>query len=188
MGMVEMGMASMRARLLLARNIHAVLRARGEDQTSLAAWCHKKPSWINKILAGKRPMHIDDFDRVADFLGLSVYQLFQPGISQLTERRKIHDRRIRRERRIGHAERLITLRASPATGERHEPTPRTPAAPTLSEPVRQLIADATHQLNLLLKEADPGRQAPPPSPALTKTRARRRAHGRSDAPPDPEVK
>lgn len=165
-------MQPMKARLLLARNIHAVLVARGENQTALAAWCRKKPSWINKILAGKRPLHIDDFDRVADFLGLSVYQLFQPGISALTERRKSAERRAGSDRRIGHAERTIQLRDAPQGG-RHEKAPSEAAKAAISDEVRDRLTEAWRSIDSLLQEAQPGRQAPTGSAPSTKPRARR---------------
>lgn len=152
---VENGMQSIKARTLLARNIHAILTARGEDQTALAAWCRHKSSWINKILAGKRPMHIDDFDRVADFLGISVYQLFLPGISALTERRRPGDRRSNRERRIGHVERIIVRADSAATGARDETTG---SAAEFASAIQALVADFTARANSLLAAPDPRRQ------------------------------
>jgi hypothetical protein len=179
--MIDNGMQTMRARLLLARNIHACLIARGENQTALAVWCRKKSSWINKILAGKRPMHIDDFDRVADFLGIGVYQLFQPGISALTERRRRADRRKGRERRIGHAERMIVLRDSIGPREQHETTAAKSAADITAE-IQALVADFAARANSLLAPPDARRQDPRTRPAEPKPRPRRKRARGPDAP------
>lgn len=92
----------MRAQHILRENIKALLRIRGENSVSLARWLGHQKSWINKILNGHRDMQIEDFDRVADFFGVATYQLFQPGISPMTERRSGRDRRKVAERRIGH--------------------------------------------------------------------------------------
>lgn len=40
------------------------------------------------------------WDRIADFFGVETYQLLQPGVASLTERRKA-ERRNGRERRVG---------------------------------------------------------------------------------------
>lgn len=169
----------MKARLLLARNIHAILTARKESQTALALWCHKKVSWINKILAGRRPMHIDDFDRVADFLGISVYQLFQPGVSALTERRRPGDRRKKQDRRIGHAERTVISEGFPTKGQGHEATDDAAAA-TQAE-LAALVADFSARANHLLAQSDPRGQTPPTRARVPKASAHRRRAGRSDA-------
>lgn len=92
---------------MLVHNIQALLAARKEDQSSLAMWCYKKPSWINKILRGQREMQFKDLDRVADFFGVATYQLFQPGISAVGERRKGIDRRGGRDRRISNQQRTM---------------------------------------------------------------------------------
>ena len=48
-------------------------------------------------------MPLKYLDRIADFFGIATYQLLQPGISPLTERRSGLDRRLGRDRRISHA-------------------------------------------------------------------------------------
>lgn len=96
----------MRATRLLAENIAALLRARGHKQGDLAVYCGHSDNWIHKVLAGKQNVSVDDFDKVADFFGIAAYQLLQPGISPLTERRK-RERRSGRERRVGHAHRAM---------------------------------------------------------------------------------
>lgn len=103
----------MRAERILAENISAILRARGLSQKDLAQWCEHTETWLSSILRGERHFRVIDYDRIADFFGIAVYQLFQPGISQVTERRKGRDRRSGRDRRIGHAQReLLTVRDS----------------------------------------------------------------------------
>lgn len=92
---------------ILRENIRSLLDARGQDQKSLAEWCHHDKSWMNKFLNEGRGIRVGDFDRIADFFGLATYQLFQPGISRVTERRK-GERRIGRERRISHTGRLAS--------------------------------------------------------------------------------
>jgi hypothetical protein len=49
-------------------------------------------------------------DAFADYFGIETYQLFQPGISQLTERRSGGDRRATADRRVN-----ATLRGLPST-------------------------------------------------------------------------
>lgn len=94
----------LKADRLLAENIRTLLRIRRIDDSALAMWCGHKPAWISKILSGERGMPVKELDRVADFFGLTVCQLFEPGISPLTERRitqrrGVHDRRSGFDRR-----------------------------------------------------------------------------------------
>lgn len=79
-------------------NVAALLKARHEDGASLAFWCRHDKSWMSKILTGERVAKMGDIDAIADFFGLSPYQLFQPGISLMTERR-VAERRSGKERR-----------------------------------------------------------------------------------------
>jgi hypothetical protein len=90
----------MKAGDLLRLNIDALLRARHQTRHDLAQWCRNTDGWLSKIL-GKdaRNLPLKYLDRMADFFGLAPYQLFQPGISPLTERRH-SDRRSGRDRRI----------------------------------------------------------------------------------------
>ena len=93
---------------MLKRNTQALLHERKEDQVSLAEWCGHSKSWINKFLnEDDAEIQLKDLDRMADFFGVSPYQLFQPGISRVTERRKT-DRRSGKERRIGHEWRMAS--------------------------------------------------------------------------------
>lgn len=89
-----------KANYLLVQNIRALLAARGEDAKALAMWAGHRPAWLSKILSGDRGIKLSDLDKIADFFGLTVAQLFQHGISGLTERRK-GERRTGVERRSG---------------------------------------------------------------------------------------
>lgn len=89
---------SLRADVLLAQNIQALLHARREDAKSLAIWCGHSGAWISKVISGERGIPIRELGKVADFFGITVPDLFQSGISSLTERRRTDDRR-RSERR-----------------------------------------------------------------------------------------
>lgn len=86
--------------MLLAQNVQTLLSERKLDKGALAAWCGHKPAWLSKILAGTRSVRLIDLGRMADFFGLTTSQLFQHGISQLTERR-IAERRGKVNRRTG---------------------------------------------------------------------------------------
>lgn len=91
----------------LRENVKTLLRVRKEDQKTLAFAIGRHPTTINKFLKGTREIQLQDLDRMADFFGLATYQLFQPGISLLTERRQGPDRRTGRERRVGHRFRAL---------------------------------------------------------------------------------
>lgn len=99
----------MRATLLLKRNIDTLLKARGQTRKDLADWCRRSEGWISQILKDppavgpERGIPIKYLDRIADFFGIATYQLFQPGISAITERRKSGERRKYTDRRISRA-------------------------------------------------------------------------------------
>ncbi len=90
----------MKASYLFKHNIDALLRGRGQTRHDLAMWCRRSDAWLSKIL-GKddRNVPMKYLDRIADFFGIATYQLFQPGITPLTERRHL-TRRSGRDRRI----------------------------------------------------------------------------------------
>lgn len=90
----------MRADLLLSQNIRSLLLKRKQDQRELAMWAGHHETWISKILNGGRGLRLKDLDKIADFFGLTVHQLFSPGISEYTERRR-GERRSGRDRRGG---------------------------------------------------------------------------------------
>ncbi len=95
----------MKASRVLSENVSALLKARGMSQHDLAQWCGKTDAWLSAILAGRRGMGVEDLDKMADFFGYRAYQLFVPGISRTSERRR-SDRRSRVERRIGPSVRV----------------------------------------------------------------------------------
>jgi hypothetical protein len=91
----------MHANRLMKQNIDAILRARGQSRKDLAQWCRRSESWISKIMKEERrefPMQY--FDRIADFFGIATYQLLQPGVSSVTERRSKLPRRTTPDRRV----------------------------------------------------------------------------------------
>ncbi len=95
---------TLRANVLMKRNVDALLRGRKQTRKDLADWCRKSESWISKIMAeDRREFPMKYFDRIADFFGIATYQLLQPGISSLTERRAGRDRRALMERRVGRS-------------------------------------------------------------------------------------
>jgi transcriptional regulator with XRE-family HTH domain len=90
----------LQALYILRNNIAGALTARRESQSALARWLRKDKSWINKFLNGTREIQLRDLDRIAQFFGLATYQLFQPGIAPITERRSGRDRRTGHDRRV----------------------------------------------------------------------------------------
>jgi hypothetical protein len=98
-----------RALNVLRENIRTLLAARGQDASSWAEWVGHDKSWASKVLTGERELRMSDLDRTADFFGVSPYQLLQPGISPLTERR-IKERRSGIDRRIGRRTEELQLR------------------------------------------------------------------------------
>jgi hypothetical protein len=77
-----------RADVLLVMNIRALLSTRRMDAGALAQWCGHKAPWISKIMSLERGVQVKDLGRIADFFGLDVCDLFQRGITPLTERRR----------------------------------------------------------------------------------------------------
>lgn len=100
---------NLKAPILLAQNIRALLNARKQTAKSLAVWCRHSEPWIGKFLKGEREVQLADLDRIADFFGIATYQLFQPGISSVTERRAGRDRRAGNDRRVSNALRGMRL-------------------------------------------------------------------------------
>src|SRR3990167_10655822 len=90
----------MRANALIKANIDALLRARGLTRKDLAQWCRRSESWISKIMSeDRREFPMKYWDRIGDFLGIAAYQLLQPGLGGVGERRK-GERRAGNDRRI----------------------------------------------------------------------------------------
>jgi hypothetical protein len=95
---------ALKAHELLKHNIDALLRARGQTRPELARWCRRSRSWLDKAFSEeRREIPLKYLDRIADFFGIATYQLFQPGISPLTERRAGTERRRLRDRRMSAA-------------------------------------------------------------------------------------
>lgn len=121
--------------VVLRENVRALLAARNESQTSLAQYCGHDKSWLNKFLNEGRGLQLPDLDRIAAFFGIEPYQLFQPGISRLTERRSGVDRRTNTDRRIGHAGRLVhALQSEHAKVPRFAAPSRGGASGVVSDP------------------------------------------------------
>jgi hypothetical protein len=101
-------MHTVKAHHLLKTNVDALLRARGQTRKDLAMFCRRTESWISKIFSDpERNIPLKYLDRMANFFGLATYQLFQPGISPLTERRKGTDRRSGVDRRVSRATEML---------------------------------------------------------------------------------
>ncbi len=83
---------------IFRENVAALLRERGADGATLAFACGHDKSWASKVLTGEREIRMSDIDLVADFFGMSAYQLLQPGVAMLTERR-VGERRSGEDRR-----------------------------------------------------------------------------------------
>lgn len=90
----------MNAQEIMKANIKRFLKARGLLQKDLAFWCGKKTeSWISHLLNSKTPIPPRYYDKIADFFGYAVYQLFLP--STIADRRALlPDRRRGQERRM----------------------------------------------------------------------------------------
>jgi hypothetical protein len=101
----------LRADHLLVENIRTLLAGRGLDDSALAIWCGHKPAWISKILSLERGMPVRELGKVADFFGLTVMQLFSPGISPLTERRKSERRVLKDRRAVGDRRQAVEHRS-----------------------------------------------------------------------------
>lgn len=105
----------LKASHLLKQNINTLLKARGQTQRDLAVWCRRTESWLSQIFTNDdRGLPVKYLDRIADFFGIATYQLFQPGISPLTERRKA-DRRKGGDRRVSHLTQQLHATLAPAS-------------------------------------------------------------------------
>jgi hypothetical protein len=172
---------NLKAVYVLRENIRKLLEARHEDQQTLARWCRHDKSWINKFLNEGRGVTLKDFDKIASFFGVETYQLFQPGISTLTERRSGLDRRSAYERRVGHAGRqLAELRTEvnkhPAVASSMHGTPTTPRPSASAPEVRRILERAAAELFAVQS----GQQTPTPRARRPKLPRRDRPIRRSD--------
>ena len=153
----------MQANRLMKQNVDALLRARGQTRKDLAVWCRKTESWISKIMKEERrefPMKY--FDRIADFFGLATYQLLQPGLSPLTERRSKVSRRVVRDRRVSNLK--VSADASPQLVVSLEPEE------VASIQLRRLLAAPDRQkVDQLMAELDPRKQRRRGKPSTAST-------------------
>lgn len=147
----------MKAVRILSQNISALLAARRQSQHDLAQWCHHSDVWISYFLSGKREIQLADLDRIADFFGIATYQLFQPGISQLTERRLGVERRKGADRRIGHQQREVLDLAARVNPARPPSRKGSHAAAALVNPIaeelRRLTSEHERRIHQLLSQA-----------------------------------
>jgi hypothetical protein len=96
----------MKTSALLKENIRVIIKLRGTNARSLARYVRqtndpKVDSWMSKILKNPtREVPLKYWDRIADHLGVSVYQLLQPGHNSVTERRSALPRRSGKDRRL----------------------------------------------------------------------------------------
>lgn len=146
----------MRANPLLKANIDGLLRVQHRRKKDLAAFCWKSESWLTKILTeSRRDVSIVDLDRIAEFFGRHVYELFQPGIVGVAERRS------GLERRTAKADRRKT---SPVRGmlptaveaQQYRPRQRTAidgVPPDQLETFHRLTAEYERQIAALLSGA-----------------------------------
>jgi transcriptional regulator with XRE-family HTH domain len=104
-----------KALVRLRLNVDSLLLHRKQKKADLAMAMRIDPSTLTKFLNGTREIQFHHLDGMAGFFGMSAYQLFQPGISPLLERRSVKDRRMGIDRRQAHRDRLA-----------HVPTPHPP--------------------------------------------------------------
>lgn len=183
----------MRANPLLKANIDGLLRVQHRRKKDLAAWCWKSESWITKILKEpRRDISIVDLDRIADFFGLVVYQLFQPGIVGVAERRTGAERRSAQSDRR-KASPVRGMLPTAAETQQYRPRQRMPidgVPPDQLETFHRLTAEYEQQIaHLLSGAADTRRQTVSAGEVVPRPRAADRAPGGSgDRAPHPEKK
>lgn len=170
----------------LRLNVEDLLRERKESQKALADHMRVHKTTINKFLKGTREIQLADLDAMATFFGVSTYQLFQPGISLLTERR-VAKRRSGRDRRIGHdARQAMSLSATlPRVPQKGGRGPQVVATSPLQEEFHRLAADYERRLAALISQAALGGQTPGARRALPPAPKGRRG-GRGPDPPADE--
>lgn len=100
---------SYKALVQLRLNVEFLLIQRRRTQADLAAEMGIDATTLNKFLHGKREIQFKHLDGMASFFGLQTYELFRPGISPLSERRIIKDRRQGLDRRRAQTDRLAHL-------------------------------------------------------------------------------
>lgn len=168
------------SRILMKRNLKALLRHRGKGQGELARHLRRTggndkaaDSWISHILDERsdRELPMEHWDRAADFLGVDTYHFFLPGVASNdeTERRSGTDRRQRADRRIGQD--------LPARTRDLDLMNIIRALPT------EAVEEAIGELMKILDKALRRRRATPASPAAsshtTETTEATHVHGRA---------
>jgi len=140
----------MRANLMLKTNIDTLLKRRGQTRKDLADWCGRGEGWISKIYTNaNREIPLKYLDRIADFFGLATYQLFQPGISPLTERRSGRERRSDKDRRVSKAQRNMMALANEVDAHRPQRKGTSDASPTS---LHKLFAEIQKEFDRLLSK------------------------------------
>jgi hypothetical protein len=164
---------------VLRQNIRALLMDRKESEALLAqAIGFKHRSSLNKFLNNDRSgFQMWRLDKMAAFFGLPVYQLFQPGISPLTERRSSVERRRGHDRRVGHAHRyMLGLRAS-VEPYRQPPNPKVLGDhvrfdPDVATELLRLTQEHERKVSALLSQGHARGQAAAPRKKLARPPAR----------------
>lgn len=162
-----------RADILLAENLRTLISRRRVDAKDVALVCGHGPAWISKILNGDRGMRVKDVGEVASFFGLTAADLFSPGISPLTERRRrtrrtLADRRVAADRRRGAVTDDVTHPSWDQTGglQRHAVVGEEIPAPALSRAqLDQRITDTIAVLAHLQGLRESSDAATPQAPA-----------------------
>lgn len=98
------GIVDMTPNQLMKANVKALLKLRDKTPDQLARHCHNSTSWIDKIFReDRREFPTKYYLPISKFLGVQVYQLFQPGIADNAERRSGNERRKVIDRRVSRA-------------------------------------------------------------------------------------
>jgi transcriptional regulator with XRE-family HTH domain len=158
---------------ILRLNVRAGLLKRGESEAQLATNLgFKHRSSLNKFLNSERAgFQMRRLDKMAAFFGVAVYQLFQPGTSELTDRRH-SQRRSGQDRRIGHQYRHMTASANTIEDARPHRRGQHDIVPDSVRTIRQLLRDLEREFTTILSTQDARRQAAAARTLLAKTRAR----------------
>lgn len=166
-------MPHMKAERILAENVAALLKKHGATQRDLAQWCRHSDVWVSQFLRGERSWQLEDLDRVADFLHLDTHELFRPGVVAQTDRR-IAQRRVNPERRVGYAVRMAHELASQLDPARRKESGRGDQAQTLTQAaqLQNLIADFTRRVATFIPPSKPRRQTASARRAGTKVSKR----------------
>lgn len=87
---------------ILRARINHLFFVSGRKQVEMADYLHVSETRITQMLKGDRAIHVNDLDRIAQFFGMSVADLFMIDGEKFRERRVgPRDRRSRKDRRSG---------------------------------------------------------------------------------------